>query len=99
VERNLSRLIASGQLRLAMPLAPELMKRGSFQVEMSDEGLMAADVEDCLKVVIEAVTKSDLPADEVRAWCPALLTADRMGFIARGPLEALHRRVAAAEPQ
>ena len=65
VARNLGRLIASGQLRLAMPLALELMKRGSYQVEMSDEGLMAEDVEDCLNVVIEAVTKSDLPADEV----------------------------------
>ena len=99
VARNLGRLIASGQLRLTMPLALELMKRGSYQVEMSDEGLMAEDVEDCLKVVIEAVTKSDLPADEVRAWSSALLKADRMGFIVRRPLEALRRRVEAAEAQ
>jgi hypothetical protein len=99
VKRNLGRLIASGQLRLAMPLALELMKRGSYQVEMSDEGLMAEDVEDCLSVVIEAAAKCDLPADEVLAWSSALLTADRMGFIARGPLEALHRRVAATEAQ
>jgi hypothetical protein len=97
VERNLGRLIASGQLRLAMALALELMKHGSYQVEMSDECLMAGDVEACLKVVIEAVTKSDLPADEVLAWCSALLQADRMGFIARGPLEALRRRVEADE--
>jgi hypothetical protein len=93
VKRNLGRLIASEQLRLAMPLALELMKLGSYQVEMSDEGLMADDVDACLKVVIEAVTKSDLPADEVLAWCSALLKADRMGFIARGPLEALRGRV------
>ena len=53
VKRNLGRLIASGQLRLAMPLALELMKRGSHQVEMSDEGLMAEDIEDGLGVVIE----------------------------------------------
>ena len=38
VKRNLGRLIGSGQLRLAMPLALELMKQGSYQVEMSDEG-------------------------------------------------------------
>jgi hypothetical protein len=81
------------------PLAQELMERGSYQVEMSDEGLMAEDVEDCLSVVIEAAAKCDLPADEVLAWSSALLTADRMGFIARGPLEALHRRVAATEAQ
>lgn len=31
VKRNLGRLIASGRLRPAMPLALELMKRGSYQ--------------------------------------------------------------------
>ena len=96
VRRNLGRLIASGQLPLAMPLALELMKRGSYQVEMSDEGLMTEDIEDCLGVVIEAVTKCDWPAEEALAWCSALLDADRMGFIARKPLEALRGRVQAA---
>jgi uncharacterized Zn finger protein len=99
VKRNLGRLIASKQLRLAMPLALELMKLGSYQVEMSDEGLIAEDVADCLNVVIEAVTNSDLPADEMLAWCSALHKADRMGFIARGPIEALRRRVEAAQAQ
>jgi hypothetical protein len=99
VKRNLGRLIASGQLRLAMPLALELMKRGSHQVEMSDEGLMAEDIEDGLGVVIEAVATCDLPADEVLAWCSAQLQSDRMGCIARRPLEALRRRVEAAEAQ
>src|ERR1035437_6790642 len=65
VKRNLGRLIASGQSRLAMQLALELMKRGSNQVEMSDEGMMTEDIEECLSVVIEALTKCDLPADEV----------------------------------
>jgi hypothetical protein len=99
VKRNLGRLTASGHLRLAMPLALELMKRGSYQVEMSDEGLMGEDIENALSVVIEAVAKCDLPADEVLAWCSALRQADRMGFIARRPLEALHRRVEAADAQ
>jgi hypothetical protein len=40
VKRNLGRLIASGRLRPTMPLALELMKQGSYQVEMSDEGLI-----------------------------------------------------------
>jgi len=40
VKRNLGRLIDAGQLRLAMELALELMRQGSYQVEMSDEGLM-----------------------------------------------------------
>ena len=99
VKRNLGRLIAAGQLQLAMPLALELMKRGSYQVEMSDEGLMTEDIEGCLSVVIEAVAKCDLPADEVLAWSSALLQTDRVGFIARRPLEALRRRVEAAEAQ
>src|SRR5262249_34133357 len=57
VKRNLGRLIGSGQLRLAMPLALELMKRGSYQVERSDEGPMTEDIEDCLNVVLESTNK------------------------------------------
>src|SRR5262249_53122471 len=97
VKRNLDRLIGSGQLRLAMPLALELMKRGSYQVEMSDEGLMTDDIEDCLNTVLEALRKCDLPAAEVIGWCSAMLENDRIGFIAREPLEALRRRVQAAD--
>src|SRR5512144_2805712 len=89
VKRNLGRLIGSGQLRLAMPLALELTKRGSYQVEMSDEGLMTEDIEVCLNVVLEALRKSDLPAAEVIAWCSAMLESDRVGFIAREPLQSL----------
>src|SRR5438128_1869360 len=43
VKRNLGRLIASAQLRVAMQFSLELMKRGSYQVEMSDEGMMTGD--------------------------------------------------------
>jgi len=89
VKRNLSRLIGSGQLRQAMPLALELMKRGSYQVEMSDEGMMSGEIEDGLKVVLEALKKSDLPAAEVIAWCSAMLESDRIGFIVREPLQSL----------
>jgi hypothetical protein len=89
VKRNLGRLIGSSQLRLAMPLALEPMTRGSYQVEMSDEGLMTEDIEDCLKVVLEAVRKCDLPAAEVIARCSAMLDNDRVGFIAGEPLRSL----------
>jgi hypothetical protein len=99
VKRNLGRLLAAGQLRLAMPLALDLMKRGSYQVEMSDEGLMSDDIEDCLRVVIESLAKSDVPANEVIAWYTAMLASDRVGFIARKPLEALRQRVQMAAPQ
>jgi hypothetical protein len=96
VKRNLGRLIDAGQLRLAMQLALELMKQGSYQVEMSDEGLMTQDIEGCLDVVLRALEKCDLPADEVVAWCSAMLDNDRVGFIARGPLQALRNRAQAA---
>ena len=99
VKRNLGRLIASGQMRLAMQLALDLMKRGSYQVEMSDEGLMTEDIEDGLGVVVAAVTTCALPAEEVKAWCSAMLDADRVGFIARKPLEALRQHAQAAKPQ
>src|SRR5262249_33876870 len=89
VKRNLGRLIDAGQLRLVMQLALELMKQGSCQVEMSDEGLMTQDLEDCLTVVLKAIEKCALPANEVIAWCSAMLGNDRVGFIAREPLQSL----------
>jgi uncharacterized Zn finger protein len=92
-KRNLGRLIASGQLRLAMQLALDLMKRGSYQVEMSDEGLMTEDIEGCLSTVIEALRRCDLPASEVIAWCATMLESDRVGFIAREPLQSLRSQL------
>jgi hypothetical protein len=92
VKRNLGRLIASGQWRLAMELALDLMRKGSYQVEMSDEGMMTEDVEECVGVVIKALPKCDLPAAEVIAWCSAMLENDRVRFIAREPLESLRKR-------
>jgi hypothetical protein len=44
VKQNLSRLVTSGQLRPSMELTLELMRQGSYQVEMSDEGLMSEDI-------------------------------------------------------
>ena len=79
-----------------MRLALELMKRGSCQVEMSDEGLMTQDIEDCLDVVLKALEKCDLPATEVIAWCSAMLDDDRVGFIARESLQSLRSRAQAA---
>ena len=95
VKRNLGRLIDAGQLPLAMRLALELMKQGSYQVEMSDEGLMTQDIEDCLTEVLKALEKCELPAKEVVAWCSAMLDTDRVGFIAREPLQSLRSRAQA----
>ena len=99
VKRNLDRLIGAEQLHLAMQLALELMKQGSYQVEMSDEGMMTQDIEDCMSVVLKAIEKCDLPAAEGIVWCSAMLANDRVGFIAREPLESLRNRLQAAAAQ
>ena len=91
VQRNLRRLIDMGELRLAMELSLELMKQGSNQVEMSDEGLMTYDIEECLALVVKALKKSDLPPADVIAWCDRLLKADRVKFIYDRELEALRK--------
>jgi hypothetical protein len=89
VKRNLSRLIDSAELPLAMQLSLELMKHGSSQVEMSDEGMMTDDIEDCLSVVLKALQRCDLPADTVTAWCSAMLDSDRVKCIATEHLQSL----------
>jgi len=96
VKRNLARLIASGQLRLAMELSLELMKQGSRQVEMSDEGMMTDDIQECLSEVLKELKKCDLPTNDVIAWCAAMLANDRVGFIAREPLQSLRNHLQTA---
>ena len=82
VKRNLSRLIELDQLRPAMELSLELMKEGSYQVEMSDEGMMREYIEECLSVVLRSLKQVDVPAKELAAWCSKMLANDRVGFIA-----------------
>jgi hypothetical protein len=96
VKGNLSRLVGLGQLRLAMELSLELMDKGSYQVEMSDEGLMTDDVEECLKVVIQALRKCDLPTSKFIAWCREMLKKDRVGFICQEELKALQHDLEAS---
>lgn len=99
VKRNLSRLIDLGELHLAMELSLELMKQGSCQVEMSDEGLMTTDIEDCLSVVLKALKKCNLPPDEVAAWCGGMIKSDRVGFIGERDLGALRSHFQAIRTQ
>jgi regulator of sigma D len=99
VQRNLSRLIDMGELRLAMELALELLKQGSYQVEMSDEGLMTEDIEECLAVVLQALKNCDLPPDEVVAWCAGMGKSDRVGCICDRELEALRNHFEALRRQ
>ncbi len=96
VKRNLRRLLDLEQLPSAMKLALELMKEGSYQVEMSDEGLMTDDIEECLLLVIKALKKCNLPAGEALAWCLAMLENDRVGFICECELESLRQHFEAS---
>ena len=89
VKRNMARLIDFGQLVMAMELSLELMKQGSLQVEMSDEGLMTDESEDCLSVVLQSLKQCDLPANKIATWCSSMLANDRVGFIAREELQSL----------
>ncbi len=93
VGRNLKRLVDLRCFSEAMELSVELMGQGSYQVESSDEGLMTADIEECLQIVIKAITKSDLPAAEVTAWCVEMTKRDRVGFICDGDLAVLAKKV------
>ena len=97
VKRNLTRLVELGQLRLAMELSLELMEQGSYQVEMSDEGLMAQDIEDCLTLVMKALERCDLPTGEKITWCAAMVKRDRVGFICDQELRALRSQLEAAQ--
>jgi uncharacterized Zn finger protein len=99
VKRNLTRLVDRGQLRLAMELALELMDQGSEQVEMSDEGLMTQDIEECLAVVTQALKRCDLPASEVIAWCAQMANRDRMGFIFERELGAIRNHFESLRPR
>jgi len=92
VQRSMHRLIEMGQLRPAMELSLELMDQGSYQVELSDEGLMADDIEACFKPVLKALRKSDLPATEVIVWCMEMLKRDRVGFLCDQALRTLRQQ-------
>ena len=96
VKRNLSRLVTQGELRLAMELSLELMKRGSHQVEMSDEGLMTQDIEECLAVILQALKKCDLPSADVLPWCTQMAKSDCVGSISDQELEGLRKHFEAS---
>ena len=94
IQRNLKRLVVEKRFDEAMGLSLELMRRGSHQVEMSDEGLMTDDIERCLNVVIEGLTKSKMPSAAIVDWCDAMKDAERVDYICDEELESLHKRFA-----
>ena len=87
VEKGLKKLIEHGELEEAKRLSIELMKRGSYQVACSDEGLMSCEMEDCLKPVIKAVKREGrVPAKQ---WAAEMIRADEVGCICDTELRKL----------
>ncbi len=72
------------------------MKQGSYQVEMSDEGLMTPHIEECFSVVAKALRKCDLPPGDVIAWCDGMTKNDRVGFIYDRELQELRNHFEAS---
>jgi hypothetical protein len=91
VQKNLKRLVSQGCFQEAMKLSIELMSQGSYQVEMSDEGMMTDDIEDCLRPVIQGLKKSDISAKNVLPWCKKMEAKDRIGCICDQELESLRK--------
>ena len=94
VQRNFKQLIKLGQLTEVMELARELMKDGSYQVEMSDEGMMSSEIEECIRLVVPAVQKSRLPVPQVLEWCDSMVKASRGGLLDTAEIESLRKLVA-----
>jgi hypothetical protein len=90
VEKGLSLLVKLGHLADAKSLALKLMKDGSFQVECSNEGLMADEISQCLMPVIRAVKAAG--GAEAARWARDMQTADRVGFICNEELATLRGR-------
>ncbi len=82
VQRGLSQLVRKSEIEPAKALALKLMRKGSYQMECSDEGLMQEQIENCLRPVISAVAASPGGSD----WAREMLRCDRTGCICRQEL-------------
>jgi hypothetical protein len=94
IARYFTKLIDAGCISSAMSLSLELMEQGSHQVEMSDEGMMTDDIEDCIKVVIKALKKKNTcPPEDIIDWCAAMSMKDRIGFICDEEIQNLRESI------
>ena len=93
IKSNFKRLIAANQWEEVMNLSVELMHKGSYQVECSDEGLMTDDIQECLLPVIKAVRKAKLSVADKFRWTSLMLAADRVGFICQKEILELQESV------
>ena len=85
VQYGLSQLIQKGHLKEAKSLALKLIRKGSHQMDCSDEGLMQEEIESCLQPVIAAVAESSADC----GWALEMIHQDSTGCICRRELTAL----------
>ena len=83
-ERGFTTLVGIGKLEIAKEIAIEFMRKASYQVECSDEGMMGEHIEACLNPVIQAAVS--LP-NLHRDWAIAMSLADNTGFICQSALQ------------
>lgn len=79
VARGFKLLVRQNELESTKQIAIEFMAKASYQVACSDEGLMAEEIEDCLKPVIEAVANAG--GEQAKQWATAMIAADEVGVI------------------
>ncbi len=93
VKRNFIRLLELGQWSSVMKLSLELMRKASYQVEPSDEGMMTAEIVECLQVVVSGFDKTELPRGKLATWYTEMLRADRVEFLCDRELRALREKL------
>ena len=74
-------------------LSIDLMNRASYQLEMSDEGMMLDEIEECFKPVVRAIPQSGLSREDQRDWVKSLLAADRVCIVLRSQLIGLDEKL------
>ena len=85
VQRGLSQLIQKENIEEAKALALKLMRKGSYQMTCSDEGLMQEEIENCLRPVISAVAESS----DGSQWAREMLRSDGTGCVCQRELTEL----------
>ncbi|MEQ1828173.1 MAG: hypothetical protein ABL921_19595 [Pirellula sp.] len=89
IGKNFAEMIEANRWSDVLPLALELMNKASYQVEMSDEGMMIDDIDECLECVIDSLYEADLPVAERLEWCQKMIQTDRTGCISEKRLADL----------
>ena len=82
VRRRLEALLSAGHCDQVVELGRELWQRGNQQVEQSDdEGETAAQIGNCMEVVLRAVKGSSMSAGEKLLWIVDTYLTDEFGML------------------